>query len=48
MTDRTEATKDSMTARLIALVAVSWPAVTIASLAALAQACRYGELGEES
>lgn len=48
MTDRTEATKDIMTARLIALVAVSWLAVTIASLAALAQACRYGELGELS
>lgn len=37
-----------MTALALVTVAVSWLAVTIASLAALAQACRYGELGELS
>ena len=34
--------------RTLTLAAVAWLAVTIASLAALAQACRYGELGELS
>lgn len=37
-----------MTARMIALVTVAWALVTIASLGALSQACRYGELGELS
>lgn len=35
-----------MTARLLTLAAVAWLAVTVASLGALAQACRYIELGE--
>ena len=41
-------TARSMTRTLtaLALVTVAWAAVTIASLAALAQACRYVELGE--
>ena len=35
-----------MTARLLTLAAVAWLAITIASFGALAQACRYVELGE--
>ena len=35
-----------MTARLLALGTLAWLAVTIAALGALAQVCRYVELGE--
>lgn len=35
-----------MTDHLLTLAAVAWLAVTIASFGALAQACRYVELGE--
>ena len=47
MTPSHQAGSDHMT-RTLTLAAVAWLAVTIASLAALAQACRYGELGELS
>lgn len=35
-----------MTVRLLTLATVAWLAVTVAMLGALAQACRYVELGE--
>ena len=35
-----------MTARLLTLAGLAWLAVTVAALGALAQACRYVELGE--
>ena len=35
-----------MTARMLTLAAVAWLAFAVASLGALAQACRYVELGE--
>ena len=35
-----------MTARLLTLAGLAWAAITIASLGALAQACRSVELGE--
>ena len=37
-----------MTTRLLTLAGLAWLAVTVAALGALAEACRYGELGELS
>ena len=37
-----------MTARLHALAGLAWLAVTVASFGALAQACRYVELGADA
>ena len=34
-----------MTARLLTLLGLAWPAVTIAAPGALSEACRYVELG---
>ncbi len=35
-----------MTTRLLTLASLAWLAVTVASFGAIAQACRYVELGE--